>query len=122
MRRSSLFVGSNEEERESAFRDRGGSCASASARRCTCLTACQFPMLSIFLSVMSSLEFGSCCVWRSGNLVVAVWIFVPDGVASAEPDPLGDGSVLLLGLGQLLLDTESLVALYGKIVVSFLML
>ena len=58
MRRSSLFVGSNEEERESAFRGRGGSCASASAWRCTCLTACQFPMLSIFLSVTSSLGFG----------------------------------------------------------------
>lgn len=35
---------------------------------------------------------------------------VPNGVAGAEPDPLRNGPVLLLGLGQLLLDTESLVA------------
>lgn len=36
---------------------------------------------------------------------------VPNGVASAQPDPLGNGPVLLLGLGQLLLDLEGLVAL-----------
>ena len=36
---------------------------------------------------------------------------VPNGVAGAQPNPLGNGTVLLLGLGQLLLDTERLVAL-----------
>jgi hypothetical protein len=36
---------------------------------------------------------------------------VPDGVASAETNPLGDGTVLLLRLGKLLLRLESLVAL-----------
>jgi len=35
---------------------------------------------------------------------------VPNGVAGAQPNPLGNGTVLLLGLGQLLLDTERLVA------------
>lgn len=39
--------------------------------------------------------------------------FVPDGVTGTETDPLGDGTVLLLRLGKLLLDTESLVALCG---------
>ena len=34
---------------------------------------------------------------------------VPDGVASAEADPLGDGAVLALLLGQDLLDLERLV-------------
>lgn len=36
---------------------------------------------------------------------------VPDGVVGAEANPLGKGTVLLLGLGKLLLDTESLVGL-----------
>lgn len=36
---------------------------------------------------------------------------IPNGVASAKPNPLGNGPVLLLGLGQLLLGLESLVAL-----------
>lgn len=36
---------------------------------------------------------------------------VPDGVASAKANPLGDGPVLLLGLGQLDLGAERLVAL-----------
>jgi hypothetical protein len=44
--------------------------------------------------------------------------FIPNGVAGAEPDPLRNGPVLLLGLGQLLLDTESLVALCFGIVKS----
>jgi hypothetical protein len=44
--------------------------------------------------------------------------FVPNGVASAEPNPLGNGPVLLLGLGQLLLDTESLVALLVNRILS----
>ena len=42
---------------------------------------------------------------------VVVGAFVPNGVAGAEPNPLGNGTVLLLGLSQLLLDTERLVAL-----------
>lgn len=36
---------------------------------------------------------------------------IPDGVASLQADPLGDGPVLLLGLGQLLLGAERLVGL-----------
>ena len=51
----------------------------------------------------------SAAVAASGKLVVGV--FVPNGVAGAEPNPLGNGPVLLLGLGQLLLDLEGLVAL-----------
>jgi hypothetical protein len=51
----------------------------------------------------------SAAVAASGKLVVGV--FVPNGVAGAEPNPLGNGTVLLLGLGQLLLDLEGLVAL-----------
>ncbi len=39
--------------------------------------------------------------------------FVPDGVTGAQTDPLGNGSVLLLRLGELLLRAESLVALLG---------
>ena len=45
--------------------------------------------------------------------LVVVGMFVPNGVAGAEPNPLGNGPVLLLGLGQLLLDLERLVALLG---------
>jgi hypothetical protein len=41
--------------------------------------------------------------------------FVPDGVVGAQTDPLRDGTVLLLGLGQLLLGAERLVGLYGYI-------
>jgi hypothetical protein len=51
----------------------------------------------------------SAAVAASGKFVVGV--FVPNGVAGAEPNPLGNGPVLLLGLGQLLLDLEGLVAL-----------
>lgn len=40
------------------------------------------------------------------------WRSVPDGVVGSETDPLRDGTVLLLGLGQLLLGAESLVGLY----------
>lgn len=45
---------------------------------------------------------------------------VPDGVTSAETDPLWDRSVLLLGLGQLDLRAERLVALCGERLVSYL--
>jgi hypothetical protein len=38
---------------------------------------------------------------------------VPDGVAGSEADPLGDGAVLLLRFGKLLLGAEGLVALRG---------
>ena len=37
---------------------------------------------------------------------------VPDGVARSEANPLGDGTVLLLRLGELLLGAERLVALF----------
>lgn len=40
--------------------------------------------------------------------------FVPDGVTSSQTDPLGNGAVLLLGLGQLDLGAERLVALYDE--------
>jgi hypothetical protein len=43
-----------------------------------------------------------------------VWIDssdLPDGVAGAQTDPLGDGTVLALSFGKLLLGAESLVAL-----------
>ena len=36
---------------------------------------------------------------------------VPNGVVGPEADPLRDGAVLLLGLGQLLLGAEGLVGL-----------
>lgn len=36
---------------------------------------------------------------------------VPDGVASAQANPLGDGAVLALSLSKLLLGAEGLVAL-----------
>lgn len=39
-------------------------------------------------------------------------VFVPDGVAGAQANPLGNGAVLLLRLGELLLRAESLVALF----------
>lgn len=36
---------------------------------------------------------------------------LPDGVASAQTNPLGDGAVLTLSFGKLLLGAEGLVAL-----------
>lgn len=36
---------------------------------------------------------------------------LPDGVASAQANPLGDGTVLTLSFGKLLLGAEGLVAL-----------
>jgi len=48
---------------------------------------------------------------RASSKSLVARMFVPNGVASAEPDPLRNGPVLLLGLGQLLLDLEGLVAL-----------
>jgi len=39
--------------------------------------------------------------------------FVPDGVTGPETDPLWDRTVLLLGLGQLLLGAERLVGLWN---------
>jgi hypothetical protein len=38
---------------------------------------------------------------------------LPDGVAGAQANPLGDGPVLALGFGNLLLGAEGLVALDG---------
>jgi hypothetical protein len=37
--------------------------------------------------------------------------YLPDGVVGSQPDPLRDGTVLLLGFGKLLLGAEGLVAL-----------
>jgi hypothetical protein len=39
---------------------------------------------------------------------------LPDGVAGAQTDPLGDGTVLALSLSKLLLGAEGLVALLKK--------
>jgi hypothetical protein len=38
--------------------------------------------------------------------------YLPDGVTGPETNPLGDGTVLLLSFGKLLLGAETLVALY----------
>lgn len=38
---------------------------------------------------------------------------VPDGVVRPQADPLGDGTVLLLRAGKLLLGAEGLLALYN---------
>jgi hypothetical protein len=42
---------------------------------------------------------------------LAGW-YLPDGVTGPETNPLGDGTVLLLSFGKLLLGAETLVALY----------
>lgn len=41
-----------------------------------------------------------------------------DGVASPQTNPLGDGTVLLLSFGKLLLGTETLLALFDFINIS----
>lgn len=51
---------------------------------------------------------------RRGFFFVYRSLFVPDGVTSSQANPLGNGAVLLLGLGQLLLGAERLVALYVR--------
>lgn len=50
-------------------------------------------------------------VSRQAENYAGLIAIVPYGVTSSQTDPLRDGTVLLLGLGQLLLRTESLVAL-----------
>lgn len=40
---------------------------------------------------------------------------LPDGVASAQANPLGDRAVLALSLSKLLLGAEGLVALWEKV-------
>lgn len=49
---------------------------------------------------------------RSVSAFAGVKVVVPDGVTSPQTDPLRNGTVLLLGLRQLLLGLESLVALF----------
>lgn len=46
-------------------------------------------------------------------------MYVPDGVAGPQANPLRDGTVLALGLGQLLLGAETLVALWLDVSVDF---
>jgi hypothetical protein len=45
------------------------------------------------------------------TLAVSIDHVVPDGVAGPQADPLGDGAVLLLRAGKLLLGAERLLAL-----------
>lgn len=52
------------------------------------------------------LEFG---IW-----MLDIRCDLPDGVAGAQTDPLGDGTVLALSLSKLLLGAEGLVALLKK--------
>ena len=40
--------------------------------------------------------------------------YLPDGVTGPETNPLGDGTVLSLGFGKLLLGAETLVALIER--------
>lgn len=40
---------------------------------------------------------------------------LPDGVTGPQTNPLGDGTVLLLSFGKLLLGAETLLALFGEI-------
>lgn len=42
-------------------------------------------------------------------------VYLPDGVSGTETDPLRNGAVGLLGLGQLDLGAERLVALRGDV-------
>ena len=49
------------------------------------------------------------------NPVACFGASIPDGVASLQANPLGDGPVLLLGLGQLLLGAERLVGLSQRL-------
>lgn len=44
--------------------------------------------------------------------MIGGWAIVPDGVTGPQTDPLGNGTVLLLGFRKLLLGLESLVALF----------
>ena len=57
---------------------------------------------------------GGCIVAgeRGGGCSVS-WA-VPDGVAGAQADPLGQRAVLFLGPGKLLLDAERFLALGGE--------
>jgi hypothetical protein len=49
------------------------------------------------------------------NSLIAPGVVVPDGVASAETNPLRNRAVLLLSLGKLLLGLEGLVALWESV-------
>ena len=77
-------------------------------------------MLAIALH-SSSASFnatGNPCTWRQ---YIHFGEFVPDGVTSSQSDPLRNWSVLFLGLSQLLLRSEGLVALSSCVSISFIL-
>lgn len=115
------LVGSGEEGGE-MLRCRGGSCASVYAWRCNynqrvSLASVPNRIAAVLLVAKRPLgrRYGERARSRGprglGALFVRGGARIPNGVTSSETNPLGDRSVLLLGLGQLLLGTERLVAL-----------
>jgi hypothetical protein len=116
-----------------SLRYRCGSCASDVSWRCTCWTMLWLVrVLCILLSrcgaaVRAQMQIRSrpCFskpIFKSSQPVSSLGILlsfpvgcieasIPDGVVGLQADPLGDGPVLLLGLGQLLLGAERLVGL-----------
>lgn len=84
-------------------RYRDGSCANVVAWRCTCACSVSFGFSSIHHSVpgLADPEPREWLVRR----------VVPDGVVGPQANPLGDGAVLLLRAGKLLLGAEGLVGL-----------
>lgn len=66
---------------------------------------------SVWLCVWLWISFGEFVVSGSDGIYRGRSKNAPDGVASSESNPLRNWAVLLLGLGQLLLGSERLVAL-----------
>ena len=98
------------------LRYRCGSSSSASSSRCS------WAIVSILYPCGKSLA-GSAhasCLTRQEPQVLSRFgnLNAPNGVASAQPNPLRDGAVLLLRLRKLLLGTERLVALNSEGLVS----
>lgn len=100
-----------------ASRCRDESCASASASRCSCR---QNPVSQRYGLVPTVAPVGAincdsrcrACTTRRMMGISLAGSIVPDGVVRSEANPLGDGTVLLLRLGELLLRAERLVALW----------
>lgn len=67
------------------------------------------PLGVVAVVVMLARVFSKLC--RRVSLELGI---VPDSVTGAQTDPLGNGTVLLLGLGKLLLGLEGLLALFGR--------
>jgi hypothetical protein len=82
-------------------------------------------LLDVMLAIapqLASVSFNATSNPFTQRLHLHIGSIVPDGVTGSQSDPLRNRSVLFLGLGQLLLCSEGLVALLLYVSTSFILL